>query len=292
MNMTTLFRYISIFMVSVTSLTACDDAPEFDPPVPVIEGWIDSDGYPNVIFTSSLIPDGKDCSLADKMIRWGRIEISDGFDTVVLTGRPDKRYFPPYRYDTFQMKGGPGRTYTIRADYRDFHATATCRMPEPTNIDSISVERIAGNDTLRAATVHFTAPDDVPAYFCLFISTVSRADDADRPDISRPLPSMLGTAEVTEAGAHVTIPLFHAKTGTRQGHFVPQLICGETVRAHLCRVTREVYGFYHDYASATVFGGNLGTLTGIAGGAPKGNISGGAGIFSAQGTDIRSLTVE
>lgn len=68
-------------------LAACDTPADYSlDPQPVIEGWIDSDGYPNVIFTVAYSPEETDVSVADKLIRWGKVTVSDGSDTVVLTG--------------------------------------------------------------------------------------------------------------------------------------------------------------------------------------------------------------
>ena len=105
-------------MLMATVVCGCDDdGTDGIPVLPVIEGWIDSDGYPVVMFTASVTSDEAAASLIDKMIVWGKVTISDGSRTVVMTGSLADGYFPPYRYYTFDMKGEPGRTYTVVADY-------------------------------------------------------------------------------------------------------------------------------------------------------------------------------
>ncbi len=123
--------FITLALFPLIAGCAVEESPEV-PVVPVIEGWIDSDGYPVVMFTASIIPDEAGVPLADKMLRWAKVTISDGENTVVMTGGPSDKYFPPFRYYTFDIKGKPGATYRIVADYKDLHAEAICTMPQPT----------------------------------------------------------------------------------------------------------------------------------------------------------------
>ncbi|MCH5217602.1 MAG: DUF4249 family protein [Muribaculaceae bacterium] len=262
--------------------TSCLSEPEAPPTMAVIDGWFDSDGYPVVQFTASLEPSQQDQSIADKMIRWGLVTISDGDTTIVMTGAYDRRYFPPFRYYTTGMTGVPGKTYTVTVKYEDLYAEASCLMPVPTPIDSITIERIEGNDTLRAGNLHFTAPADVPAYYYL-----QMRDDAPG---SRPYPTMLGTARAEVAGAKMTIPLFNPKNQLDSLDFIPQLKVGQRVQVKLCRITEEVYEFWNSYDNATMFGGSQ-FLT-EPGGGLGGNVSGGYGIWSPQGVASEYIRVE
>ena len=65
----------------------------------VVEGWIDEGGFPVVILTKSLTISDKyqeADSLSQYLIRWAKVSVSDGEREVVLTGKFDSRYFPPY----------------------------------------------------------------------------------------------------------------------------------------------------------------------------------------------------
>lgn len=261
--------------------TGCLAEPEASMELPVIEGWFDSDGYPVVIFTSSLKPDDTDRSLAEKVIRWGVVKISDGENEVILTGAPAKDFFPPYRYYTTAMRGVPGKTYTVTADYRKLHASASCTMLPPTPIDSITVENIEGSDSLRAATLFFTSPPDVPAFYYVTVREKEKG--------ARPLPALLGTLRAADAGRKMAIPVYHPKNLLDSAHYRPQLISGEELEVNLCRVTEEVYGFWCSYDNA-VLTGNSQFLNNTAE-TNRGNIFGGYGIWSVQGTSHFYLTV-
>lgn len=269
-----------IISVAFTSLAGCgetDIEPEGE--MAVIEGWISSDGYPTVIFTSSINPDGRDKKLSDAVVRWGRVSISDGERTVVLTAGPDDDYFPPYRYYNYRLKGEPGRTYTIKADYKRLHAEASCTMPFPTEIDRIEVEPL--NDSLRGATLYFRAPEDCPAYYYVTLRSDKRR--------SRPYPAMLGIAEALQPGAEISIPLYRPKNRLDTLDFVPNFKKGERYLVDLNRIDKKVYDFWRSYNELIVFGGSQFVSTSSE---LVGNIKNGYGVWSAQGTSTRQLDIE
>lgn len=110
----------------------------------VVEGWIDAGGFPIVKLTKT-IPLGKDelslDSLSRYMDRWAKVTISDGERTEVLVGRYDKRYFPPFIYTTYDMRGVEGREYALRVEASDGKvAEAKTRIPVSAKIDSFRVE--------------------------------------------------------------------------------------------------------------------------------------------------------
>lgn len=264
-------------------LAACSGSEEpYLPDMPVIEAWIDSDGHPTVLFTSAIIPDGDGGALADRMIRWGKVTISDGEREIIMTGTRDNKYFPPYRYFSYDIFGQPGKNYIVTATYRELTASATCYMYEPTRIDDITFMPLEDNDSLRSTTLHFRAPQDLPAYYYLTIR------EAGKSSVSQP--ALLGCKEVVEAAdTRVAIPVFDSKQ-TRKGEpFVAQLRIGHTYVVSLHRVPKRVYDFWRAYDDALMFGENL--MLGASGSLP-GNVSGGFGIFGARGTDSRTFTVE
>ena len=272
-----LVQTLFVAALLAVQLTACGPEPDAEMSRPVIEGWIDSDGYPVVTFTASVSPSGSGGKLSQQVIRWGRVTVSDGECTEVLTGGPSDEYFPPYRYYSFEMKGVPGRTYRLTADYGDLHAEATCVMPVPTEIGSVDFSPIEGNDTLRSASLTFVAPDDCPAYYQILIREAGK----------RPLPTMMGTFRADEPGATVTLPLYMPKSGLLDGPYVPQFVAGDQLQIMLCRVTGPVYDFWRAYDSAISFGGGM-----LMGDSPVPTlIDGGYGVWSARGVSSVYVTV-
>lgn len=110
----------------------------------VVEGWIDAGGFPVVKLTRT-IPLSDDAlsldSLSRYMDRWAKVTISDGERTEVLAGRYDKKYFPPFIYTTYDMRGEEGREYSLRVEASDGKvAEARTRIPVSAKIDSFRVE--------------------------------------------------------------------------------------------------------------------------------------------------------
>lgn len=267
-------------------MTSCVSEPEPSRTRPVIEGWINSDGYPVVIFTSSLNPEEKDQKISDRIITWGKVTISDGVDTVILTGGPDKTIFPPYRYYNFELKGKPGKTYYLTAKFEDLYAEAQCYMPEPTPIDSIIIRPIEGIDTLRSGTLYFTSPKDTPAYYYITILDLKHPEGGD----GRPLPAMLGTVKTTEGGKRFEVPIYNPKNQLDTTTFIPQLRPGQELAINLCRITEEVYNFWYNYDNSSLFGNSQFIKTDNPG--EIGNIKGGYGVWSAQGISTLKIRVD
>lgn len=144
-------------------------------PTLVFEGWIDASGTPVVLIHKSYTLDitvDRDIELSSiverQLIPFGKVTISDGADEVVLTGKLDTTYLPPYTYTSLDMRGQVGKTYTVTAKYNDLYATATTTIPPIAYIDSLSV-RGAGEDImdLRAYMSHINPDED--AYYAFFL---------------------------------------------------------------------------------------------------------------------------
>lgn len=273
---------VSLFLS--IGIVSCVSEPDTSKIYPVVDGWINSDGIPTVIFTASLNPEEKDQKISKKIIQWGKVTISDGTDTVILTGGPDKNFFPPYKYYSYKMEGKPGKTYTLTAEYEDLYATAECFMPWPTPIDSLLIRPIEGNDTLRSGTLYFTAPSDTPAYYYLTIRDMTESGR------SRPLPAMLGTVKATQPGEKMEVAVYNPKNQLDTAAFIPQLRVGHQLQVNLCRVTEDVYDFWNSYDNSTIVGSSVFISAGF--GDKGGNIKGGYGIWSAQGVSSKLVEVK
>ena len=243
----------------------------------VIEGVFSSEGYPTVLFSSSVSP-GVDGNLSDAVINWGKVTISDGEREVILSGRVDNTYLPPFRYYTYDMKGEPGKTYTVKADFKDLHAESTMTMPHPTPIDSITFAPTE-TDTLRATTLHFTSPADTPAYYYLTLQRNERG--------AHPSPTLMGTIIADLPLTHYSIPVLKPKIKINSSDpglaqdFVPQLTVGDEWIVELNRVERPVYDFWKAYDNMILFSTSPFISTNES--LPT-NINGGYGVWSPQGT--------
>ena len=112
----------------------------------VLEGWIEEDGFPVVLLSTSVpvTTGSKDMeSLQEHIVRWGKVVISDGDKEVVLTGGPDERFIPPYSYTTAKMRGQAGKTYTLKAEYKDRRITASTTIPQSKELEYLRTEQVS-----------------------------------------------------------------------------------------------------------------------------------------------------
>jgi len=144
------FRKIVFYTLCVLCLMAC----ETEEPVPsslVVEGWIDAGKPPVVLLHKSYPLNFNDTNaslqsmIEEQLVLFGRVAIFDGTDSVVLTGRLDTNYMPPYIYTTTEMEGVVGKTYTLLAHYKGYDASAKTTIPKVARFDSIRVEEILPN---------------------------------------------------------------------------------------------------------------------------------------------------
>ena len=81
-------KRMTLLILSLLAFWACQDAvlPYHTPEI-VVEGWIENEGYPVVMLTTTVpvnesVKDSSD--LAGHIIRWGKVTVSDGEKEVVL----------------------------------------------------------------------------------------------------------------------------------------------------------------------------------------------------------------
>ena len=126
-------KKLIIILLALIIAAGCSfpDMYDYEPQI-VVEGWIEDGGYPVVIVTST-VPVTGDYRYWDEMqdhiIRWAKVTVSDGEKDVVLTGKMDNDYFPPYVYTTSRLKGESGKTYTLTVEYSKRTVTARTTIP-------------------------------------------------------------------------------------------------------------------------------------------------------------------
>lgn len=276
-------KYILPLVVSLILVSACEQEGPVPGPRMVLEGGIDSDGYPEVFLTMSVVPGGTPTEISEALVRWASVSLTDETEgrTVMLTGAPSRDHFPPYRYYSYEMRGVPGHTYTVAARYKGNEVFSTSTMPEPTPVGGVRQERVVSDSSLRALTLYFTAPQDCPAYY--HVSVRVRGSGA------RFLPGTLGTAEALQPGSEVTVPILRAKTSTDTLDTPVQMPVDSVVDVRLERVSEPVWRFWKAFNSAALTGSSQ--FISSSQSLPS-NITGGYGIWAARGASEITVRVE
>lgn len=272
--------FSSLFILLL--LTSCDDSEPYSVDAPdklVIEGHIDSNGYPTVILTSTA-NGTKPGSIKDHIMNWSKVTISDGDTTIIMTGRPDSDLFPPYYYTTYEMEGKVGKTYTIQAECGALKASSTCKLPQSCiEVLGWASTPVEGSDTLRSIDVRCRAI--APGYVKVFC----RVKGSDY----QPLPSPFCTYHFAEAETEETLQVRRGKSAVRdEENYLPNFIVGDTVEVRISTISKAVYDFWLSYDNSTNFGSQL-----VAKPVSQAtNIENGYGVWSAQSTLVYHLLVK
>ena len=134
--------YLLMFLLL---FTGCEPKEDIAEPELVVEGWITSGGHPLVMLHKSISFNESFESVAslieDKLVPFGKVTIDDGTQKVILTGRLDTNYIPPYRYSSVEIIGEEGKTYSLTAEYENIILTATTTIPPRAYLYSIQIEQ-------------------------------------------------------------------------------------------------------------------------------------------------------
>lgn len=135
------FRKTLLFIGLLFLVYACkkQENPGLYKPRFVIEGWIEEGDFPYVIITHNLpfFTSVDSAQLAEVIIRYAKVTVSNGAETEVLTATTDKRYFPNFVYRGTSLKGKVGGKYSLKVEYAGNTMTSETEIPNPVSIDSL-----------------------------------------------------------------------------------------------------------------------------------------------------------
>ena len=233
----------------------------------VVEGWIESGGSPVVLLTRSFVVElANDVDEETSIVLpWGKVTVSDGTESEILTGDYDDRYFPPYIYSTSKMKGVPGRTYYLTVEYGNRILTAQTTIPEADSLEAITVSTCDDADGMYQITAYY---DDNPVTkdYYLFLTRIYN-------DETRYYPAFLGLQEDGHLGLHnrqVVHPGIHTLTDSVKYH--PYYHADDSIQIKFAKIDETTYHIHKAYnemvslSSNPIFSSDLSMPTNIQGG--------------------------
>lgn len=275
--------YITWLIAIICCISSCmQDEEEFATSDLVVEGWIEEDGYP-VVYLGESLPATRteEMSLADYVIRWGKVSISDGTKTVVMTGIYTSDRLRPYRYETFNMKGEAGKTYRLQVEYREKKVTAVTTIPPKVSIDSVKAIPTT-NDTLYYIKAYFKDNRQEKDYYTLF----SLRQDKD-PGF---LLSFMGVIDDDVAPEYIEADVYRGmsiESYTEKPSTI-YFAAGDVVQVQLCHIDRQSYLFWNSFSNQQHLSGNMFFPYTTN---PVSNIDGGKGYWCGYGADRRTLFI-
>ena len=221
-------------------VTACESAlPQPEPPHLILEGWIDSGGHPMVHLSESMpLREGKlsQEEMLQSIAKWAKVTVSDGETTEILTGQLDTDYFPPYVFTSSRITGVPGRTYSLRVEYKDYLATAETTIPEPLELDAVYPR--AMGDSLYSVVCRFTDPP-APGN-CYKVFACREGKDTQY------LPATMTHASDEVFSGTAELVVFHLQ-GLLHFLYFPNISLGDTVWIKFCTMDRVQFDFWKNY---------------------------------------------
>ena len=270
-------KWTALLWVAVAALCACEKEStlgEYQQTL-VVEGWIENDDFPVVIVTKTM-PVSSEFqyagNLEDYLVRWAKVTVSDGETSVVLTGRYDEMYFPPYVYTTSRIRGEVGKTYYLTVEYEDFCATASTTVCEPPDVESFRVDKCADNDTLYQITARFRDRPQEKNYYQLFTKVGEKTRHY--------LGSFLGSIDDEGLKEGLTeLPVYRGHMMDEED-YTPYFCKGEKVSVKFAQLDADAYRFWDQYTKSESLSSNM--FLSVPASMPS-NIKGGVGYWSGYG---------
>ncbi len=251
-------KILSLYILLSAILISCNDNYINDDNAGqlLMEGWIKEGGYPVVMLMSSVQVKMEATpveELYEHIGNWGRVVVSDGEKSVVLTGMYDAAYYPPYIYTTTNMKGVAGKTYTIEAQWKGQTISATTTIPESVALKSITQNRVEGNDTLWSLLGNFNAPTG-KRYYSFFYRIGAESQQSIKSDVGTFDNSAVNPDNIP--GKEVSYPVYRTKT-VDEYEVTEYFDVGDTVCIELCTMDSISFNIWQDYQNINSLSGNM-----------------------------------
>ena len=260
-------------------LGACDGSgvPEPQNPMLVVEGWIEDGDFPVVLLTKTMPITGElqqlDLENEDYLVRYAKVTVSDGENSVVLTGKYDAGYMPPYIYTTGHLRGKAGKTYWPTVEYDDYHATAVTTIPPRVEVDSFKLERQEPDNGRYQIIACFTDNPSEKNYYQFFVRLGTKSKQF--------LACYLGSIDDEVLDGYTEVPVYAAHQ-LMDYDYTPYFRVNDTVSVKFAQVDEVSFRFWDEYtkSQSTAYNVFFATSSSVAG-----NINGGMGYWCGYGSN-------
>ncbi len=206
----------------------------------VVEGWIDSGDNPVVMVTTPVKAEDYERSaksLAQHIVMRARVTVQeDDGEEVLLEGRVDENYLPPYIYTSDRIIGRPGHKYTLKVQYGNHSAQGETTVPEPVPLKSVEVSHSAYANDLYLVMAHLDRTDVRYRFF----TKVEGKDTQFYPCI------LSGTSGLS------AVPIMRGWSliGEKQ----PEFLAGEVVHLKACTLDEAAWQFWQGFDAVATLG--------------------------------------
>lgn len=242
-----------MFIFTATVAVSCTPQAVPNEPEIVLEGWIDEGGHPIVMLHKSINFTEDFNTMEDlieeKIIYLGKVTVSDGETSVVLTGRVDTAYLPPYSYSSVRIMGESGRAYRVEAEFEGKKVSAVTTIPPKALFDSISVESMPDKPGFFRLTGYLTDMKEQSDYFVVFYRYKGEKQYRN---------GLHGVASdiAADTSGVLRIPIYKNMAGTslvdKDSLSTRFFRLGDTLEIKLAAIDGVSYRFWESFASLTI----------------------------------------
>ncbi len=167
-----------LFIILVTTFSCTKEIevklPDYTPEV-VVDGWISTNDYANIILTRSspFFEQYDSASIRNIFLNYAKITLSssDGESEILTLFKKDE-FFPPFVYKSVTMKGTSGETYSLTIEVEGDTVTTETTITTKPVIDSVAT--IATSDTTRQFAVYIKDDPETDNYYYIEIKVVGQ----------------------------------------------------------------------------------------------------------------------
>lgn len=254
----------------------------------VVEGWIDAGGFPIVMVTTSVPTSTEYQSIDDQeshLMRHARVTVSDGENSVILTGKYNDAYFPPYIYTTSDLRGVAGKSYSLKVELPSVGLTAigTTTIPTAVPLDSIWCVPSPDDKGKYNIKASFSDPEASEDYYRLFVKVAGKD--------SSYVASYMGCMSDSDLPRHAEINVMRGLSVDNESSWAwnpASFEKGDEVMVKFCTMDRVSYEFWNSYECVV----SLSTLPMFqATYNPAFNVTGGIGYWCGYGASKYTIRV-
>lgn len=271
-------RRLILFLILLGSISiSCQQEAEFDIPEPkqdlVVDGWIEKGEYAKIFLTKSsgYFENLDSAQMVALMVRYAKVSLSDGVNTEILTLRRDDNLFPPFYYQSTEIKGEVGKNYQMTVELSGKMYSAKTTIPTPVEIDSLFF--VPSRDFPDKGFLYMKFRDPVGEnYYRLYTKKLGKDEDYRPTNFST-------FNDGSNDGKEMTIEL------SRSSYFEK----GDSVMVRFASIDKDSYDFWR-YADSKIYS-SLNPFA-ISSNETVTNIVGGIGIWSGFAASYRLIVIE
>jgi hypothetical protein len=285
------FKYILLkaallLMVAYTA-QHCERELTIDLPRPdnkiVVEGWIEHDGYPNVILTRNApyFSSVDSVSLRDYVVTKAKVTVISDDQYEILTLKSNDAYFPPYIYFGSELRGEIHKTYHLKVEFdnNENNVFATTSIPALTEPDSVWFQLEPGSDSLGRVWIKLSDNPDETNYYRL----LTRRKGIDRRYVASfksAFSDQLFNGETITQGFGTG--LSDLLDFTQDSYFR----LGDTISVKFCSLDREHYEFWNTFQNEILLSANPFSASNAR---VKSNIENGLGVWGGYAASYYTI---